>query len=95
MFEAVHNYHEKAVFELVADQAGTYPALAGDPELLGDVACVALNRVPPRYVRNKGGMTYYLDARERAEYEAAVAAAVRDAFEFVVARVAAGPRDCP
>lgn len=95
MFESVHNYHEKAVFELVADHAAMHPTLAGDPELLGDVACVALNRVPPRYVRQKGGMTYYLDARERADYEAAVASAVQYAFDFVVARVAAGSRGCP
>lgn len=92
MFESVRNYHEKAVFELVTDHAGMYPTLACDPDLLCDVACVALNRVPPRYVRNKGGMTYYLDARERADYEAAVAAAVRYAFDFVVARVASGSR---
>ena len=93
MFESVHNYHEEAVFELVLDRAALFPAVAGDPDLLGDVACVALNRVPPRYIRSKMGMTFYLDAKERAEYEASVSAAVQYAFDFVVSRLAATARD--
>ena len=44
-FSTIHNHHERAVFDAVLAAATNFPALA-TPDLLADVACVALNRVP-------------------------------------------------
>ena len=53
------------------------------------MACVALNRLPPRYIRHKVDMDFYMSADERRRREAAVKAAVEFAFGFVQSRLAA------
>jgi hypothetical protein len=85
-FPSVRNHHEQAVFDMVLAQRGLYPAVA-DAEL-ADVACVALNRLPARYIRNTVDFLFYLTEHERAELEQSVHEAVKHAFEFVLARVA-------
>jgi hypothetical protein len=92
MFESVRNYYEEAVFHEVTERAPEFPALANNPELLGDVACVALNRITPRYIRNQVDMTFYLDAKERLRNQALVKSAVAAAFRFVDTQRAAGER---
>ncbi len=87
-FSSVHNHHESAVYRVVADFAPRYPGLADHPELLADVACVALNRLPPRYVRHEVDMAFFQTEAERQDMEAQVAAAVDHAFGFVQARYA-------
>ena len=91
-FASVHNHHEAAVFDAVLAAAPRYPALAGRAELLADVACVALNRLPPRYIRHSVDLHFYQPERERLDDERALRAAVRRAFEFVQAREAMGAR---
>jgi hypothetical protein len=91
-FSTVQNHHERAVFEAVAALATAYPAIGDDPGLLADVACVALNRLPPRYIRHAVDLHFYLPAHERAEHRREVDAAVRAAYEFVQARTLLGAR---
>ncbi len=86
-FTSIHNHHEQAVFDAVVAQQAVYPAVAG-AELLADVACVALNRLPARYLRHAVDFLFYLTERERAELDAAVKEAVKFGYEFVQARVA-------
>jgi hypothetical protein len=85
-FESVKNMHETAVFDMVQDMAGNYPSIGGDPELLADVACVALNRIPPRYIRHLVDLRFFQDNNERLQVETAVKAAVVYAFQFVQSR---------
>jgi len=85
--ESIRNHHERAVFDAVADGAVHYP-LVIQHDLLPDVACVALNRLPPRYIRHEVDMAFYLSERERADTQRAVSEAVTFAFEFVQARSA-------
>ena len=85
-FETVKNAYEVDVFDMVQALAGNYPAIGGDAELLADVACVALNRVPPRYVRHLVDMRFYQDTNERARMDSSVKAAVVYAFGFVQSR---------
>ena len=87
-FASVHNHNERAVFHEVQHQADRYPGMADDPELLGDVACVALNRLAPRYIRHEADFAFYLSDRERAESERQLLDAVEYAFGFVQARKA-------
>ncbi|OYV00822.1 MAG: hypothetical protein CFE45_07490 [Burkholderiales bacterium PBB5] len=85
-FSSVHNVHEKAVFEAVAQLAPDYPAIADNAELLADVACVALNRVMPRYIRHTADLVFFTTDKERQETERNVRESVDFAFGYVQAR---------
>lgn len=87
-FSSVHNHNEAAVFQAVAELAPQHPGLAGDAELLADVACVALNRLTPRYIRHRADFVFYLSDRERIDFERELHEAVTHAFGFVQARAA-------
>jgi hypothetical protein len=87
-FSALHNHHENNVIQAVQAMAADHPGLAHDPGLLIDVACVALNRLPPRYIRHPVDLAFYQTERERETSEQQVDEAVRQAFAFVQARVA-------
>ena len=85
-FSSIRNHLERPVFEAVLAAHPRYPGV--DASLLPDVACVALNRLPPRYIRHEVDFAFYLSEKERGENERAVAKAVAFAFEFVQARTA-------
>ncbi len=87
-FSSLYNHHEREVFAAIMAEAENYPAIAGDAELLCDVACVALNRLPPRYIRHEVDFSFYMTASERDEIDTAIDEAVTFAFQFVEARVA-------
>ena len=86
-FDSIHNHYERAVFDAVLAAAPRFPHLR-DPQIQADVACVALNRLPPRYIRHDIDFSFYLTERERAENEAAISEAVDFAYQFVQAKVA-------
>ncbi|MBL0731159.1 late competence development ComFB family protein [Piscinibacter sp. HJYY11] len=84
-FESIHNHYERIIFEAVLASSAKYQV---PRDQLADVACVALNRLPPRYVRHDVDLVFYLTENERAHNEVAIAEAVKYAFEFVQARSA-------
>jgi hypothetical protein len=84
-FSSLYNHHEREVFNIVVDTAPQFPGVNND-ELLVDVACVALNRLPPRYIRHAVDYSFYLTEPERLEIDAAIQEAVTYAFNFVQAR---------
>ena len=75
------------MFDAVLAASSRFSHLS-DPHIMADVACVALNRLPPRYIRHDVDFSFYLTERERSENEAAIAEAVEFAFQFVQAKVA-------
>lgn len=80
---SVHNYYEKLVYEQLwraSERAQT------DSHFLADVLCVALNHLPPRYVRHDVDMTFYLSSVEQDEMLDKVAHAVNTALHYVEAR---------
>lgn len=85
-FEQVHNYYERLVFEEVARLSESYPAYGAD--MLADVACVALNRLPARYVRHDVDLIFYLTEQERRTIEESIIEALSFAFDFVGERMA-------
>ncbi len=87
-FTSVCNHNERAVFAAVRDHAERYPGIAHSAELLADVACVALNRLPPRYIRHEVDLVFYLSDLERMDSERNLLDAVDYAFGFVQARTA-------
>ena len=87
-FSSLYNHHERDVIAVVVAAAEDHPDIAGDNDLLCDVCCVALNRLPPRYIRHEVDFSFYLTEHERQEIEQAIAEAVDYAFGFVQARTA-------
>ena len=87
-FTSVRNFGERAVYQAVRDGAPAYPGLQQDPDLLADVACVALNRLQPRYIRHEVDFAFYLTDKERETIDRQVQDAVEYAFGFVQARTA-------
>jgi hypothetical protein len=87
-FSSVRNHNERAVIEAVQQQADRFPGVAHNPELLADVACVALNRLPPRYIRHEVDFVFYLSACELSDSERQIHEAVDYAYGFVQARTA-------
>lgn len=83
-FEQVHNYYERLVFEHVVRQSDAHPGFTAD--MLADVACVALNRLPARYVRHDVDLMFYLTEHERHAIEQSMAEALAFGFSFVAQR---------
>lgn len=85
-FEQVHNYYERLVFEDVARLSEAHKDFTAD--MLADVACVALNRMPARYVRHDVDLMFYLTEHERHAIEQSMEENLTFAFLFVAERVA-------
>ena len=93
---SIRNHNEHAVYDTLRKVAPRYPGLVNREDLLADVAdrfsllkaCVALNRLQPRYIRHTVDLAFYQSERERSDHEKAVADAVEYAFGFVQARTA-------
>ena len=78
----IYNYFELLVAEEIQYRVKEeYPNATAD--FLTDVACVALNRLPARYIRHKVDMAFYMPQDELAHSNKIVADAVSDAFDFV------------
>ena len=80
-FEQVHNYYERLVFDEVVRRSSSYQDFTND--MLADVACVALNRLPARYVRHDVDMMFYLTEQERHAIELSLEEVLQFAFGFV------------
>jgi len=91
-FEQVHNYYERLVFEDVAriSQEPQYHEFTAD--MLADVACLALNRLPVRYVRHDVDMMFYMTEQERETIERSLNEVLEFAFAFVEERTARSAR---
>lgn len=80
----LHNYYERLVVQEVHDQSERVQQ--GDRDFLADVACVALNRMPPRYIRHDVDMTFFMSPQDMVEIERKVTQAVTDALNYVESR---------
>jgi hypothetical protein len=85
-FEQVHNYYERLVSEEIVRRAAKHEDFTSD--MLADVACVALNRLPARYVRHDVDLMFYLTEHERHAIELSMEAAMDFAFNYVAQRAA-------
>lgn len=88
-FEQIHNFYERLVFDEMLRRSAKDPQFTED--LLADVACVALNRLPARYVRHDVDMMFYLTEKERQDIDRALQSALTFAFDFVGKRKAQHP----
>ncbi len=74
---SVHNYYERLVF----DHINEYYADRVDSEELADLACLALNKMPSRYIRHDIDMSFYLSTTDHIEIETMVSKACKEGFE--------------
>ncbi len=78
-FESIHNYYESIVVrELINRYAKVIKTM--DEDFLQDVACLALNMLPARYVRHDVDMAFFLTSSERDKIAEMVVQAVTDAI---------------
>lgn len=81
--DSIHNYYEHMVLEQVAKVSDR---ARQDADYNSDIACVALNRLPPRYIRHNVDMTFFMSDQELGEMRDKVAAAVNEAINYVDSR---------
>jgi hypothetical protein len=80
-FESIHNYYETLVVEHIMDTVAK--EADSDQDFLEDVACLALNQLPARYVRHDVDMAFFLTTREREKMQKNITEAVLDATRRV------------
>lgn len=78
--ETVHNYFERLVFNEIKDQYATGPL---DDHQLADMACIALNHLPPKYIRYDIDMSFYMSGQEHYEVQEKVKKAVKKAYKKI------------
>ena len=79
-FDNIHNYYEHLVLQRLNDMVQA-DFIDTDQNFLEDVACVALNQLPARYVRYDIDMVYYMTIKEREQIEYEVHKAVTAAID--------------
>lgn len=86
-FNSIHNHQEEGVKREVLALSVRHPTVAADPDLLADVACIALNQLPARYIRHAIDLSFYQTEQEREHSDMQLLQAVEKAFQFVEARL--------
>ncbi len=83
ILDNIHNHYESLVYEEIqrclAEKGSTFSDSA-----LEDVACLALNHLPARYVRHSVDIAFYLTPKERADMDQQVRDAVAAALDLVI-----------
>lgn len=82
MSDEIENYYEHLVFSRLEEQL-TEMGKSGDVDYLNDVACVALNQLPPRYIRHPIDATFYITPAESQQMDLAVEKAISEAIAFI------------
>lgn len=80
--DSLHNHYETLVFNEITRNLKKQK-LKVNEDFIEDVACVALNRLPARYVRHHVDLAFYLTADEHKSIDESVKNAVADAITFV------------
>jgi len=81
-FDNIHNYYEKLVSTEIQKKVQDNE-LENNEDFLGDIACVALNKLPAHYVRHDVDMAFYMTAEERDKKIVKVKDAIIAAIDFV------------
>jgi len=82
-FDNIHNYYETVVLTRLSEMVDA-DFIDSEPQFLEDVACVALNQLPARYIKHDIDMFYFMTIEEREKLEYDVHKAVTSAVEYVI-----------
>lgn len=85
LFMSINNHIRNYYEQLVAEEILRCLPGNQDSGYLADIACVALNHLPPRYIRYEVDMAFYMSPAELHEIDRRVKAAVEEAIEFIAA----------
>jgi len=77
--DQIQNYVETLVEEKIYEKLGANT----DQDKLIDVACVALNQLPARYIRYAVDLVFYMQPEERQQLFDDVEKSVTDAITYV------------
>ena len=83
--EGICNYYESLVFFYIYKKLKDLPE-ARDEEYIADVACVALNRLPARYIRHIVDTRFFESEDDIVKNNTAVENATSFAIEFINSR---------
>lgn len=78
----IRNYYEQMVAEEILRQFKNKERNK-EGGLMADIACVALNRLPPRYIRYEVDMAFYMPPDELVSMKDNIVKTVTEAIEFV------------
>jgi hypothetical protein len=76
----IHNYYEHLVLDRI-QILGLNKTKKED--YLADLCCLALNQIPPRYIRFEVDMSFYLAQSERQQMEMNAVNAINQAISFL------------
>jgi hypothetical protein len=76
----IHNYYEHLVLNRI-ETLGLNKSKENN--YLADLCCLALNQIPPRYIRFEVDMSFYLPQNERQQMEMNAVNAVSQAMSFL------------
>jgi len=82
-FDSISNYYEQLVIDSITKNV-VVPSDVEHDDFLQDVACIALNKLPARYIRHNVDMIFYTKSTERDEMLQSVDNTVKEAFEYVL-----------
>ena len=91
-FEGIYNLYEHLVFEEIRNTLDD-PNSNFSPDDTEDVACVALNHLPPRYVNHSIDIAYFIKDEEKQAMQKAALEAVNNAIAFVKQHPGLADRD--
>jgi len=77
------NFYENLVISHLAEEAAPKAEIT-DKNLLEDITCLALNMLPPRYIRHSVDMAFFLSDDEHEQMKTAVCQAVDSAIQIAV-----------
>lgn len=80
LLDNIRNYYEGWVLEELENQVRGQSI---DEDRLTDIVCVALNHLPPRYIRHEVDMAFYLSPVEYEEMRTKVRNAVTHALAYM------------
>tara|TARA_R110001592_G_scaffold138511_5_gene357715 strand:- start:16165 stop:16431 length:267 start_codon:yes stop_codon:yes gene_type:complete len=80
LLDNIQNYYETLVLESLAKQI---KGQKYDEDVLTDILCIAINHLPPRYIRHEVDFLYYMSPIERQEIEEKAEKAVQDALQYI------------
>lgn len=76
----VHNYYEHLVLDRIGELGLQQTK---DADYLADLCCMALNQVPPKYIRYEVDMAFFLSSDERVKMQKKVAAAIDKSIKMM------------
>jgi len=82
-FDTISNYYEQLVIDNITKNVVVPSDVVHDDFVL-DIACIALNKLPARYIRHNVDMIFYTESSERDEMLNSVDSTVKEAYDYVL-----------